>query len=217
VGSRWTRAELPFPRSLPETCTTSAAVNARLCSIRTRMASGHRSGRIPKVPMVLAEGKARPAAITTMNPIHVRLSGSFLGGSALSAIRTARPALSGRQGHGCCVYRPNWLGHHSERVASAGNTHCSVLLSSAVLGRVGAVRALEKDVAVRNRQSSARTPESLRRTCLGDIRQPSIISRTGQLNPTPSPTLWSKRVRPSQIRRGARPPHEARGQNRTGL
>jgi hypothetical protein len=85
AGCRWTQAGLPSPRSMLELRTTSAAVDARLCSIRTRT-----------LPMVLAEGKARHGARAPMNPISVRHPGSFLRGFCTSCVPNGRT----------CTFRP---------------------------------------------------------------------------------------------------------------
>jgi hypothetical protein len=99
--------------------------------------------------MVLAEGKARHGARTTMKPISVRLPGSFPRGFCTSCLPDGKtctfrlsgprlPASIGALGSG--TLRTGW-----RRLQTPGFS--VILPSSAVLGRVGAVRALEKDVA----------------------------------------------------------------------
>lgn len=92
------------------------------------------------------EGKARHGARDLINLIPVRLRGRFLACSALPAFRTARLALSGllSWSHACCVHRLNWIGHAPERMASGADPRLfRELAGFAVVGRVGAVRALE--------------------------------------------------------------------------
>jgi hypothetical protein len=99
--------------------------------------------------MALAEGKDRHGASDNdlRNPRAVPRP---LSSHVLHFLPSGQQVLHfpACRSHGCCLYRLNWIGHAPERMASGAYPQLfGEFPGLAVVGRVGAVRALEKDVA----------------------------------------------------------------------
>ena len=144
-GNRWTQAGLPSPRSMPETA-------HHFCS-RGCMALFETTGWLHDIgtgnpKRCRAEQVATAAMISAISAAGSQTA--FLAGSALPAFRDGRTCTCPPVGAHCCWLPAGSIGSdtlENEWHRMQSPTLWLVLLPHAVLGRVGAVRALEKDVA----------------------------------------------------------------------